>query len=294
MIPVDKQTICRTICPDDFEEFWSGRAAAAAVQGAVELRPVAFANPAAKYDELSFPAADGVSLHARYIRPAGEGPVPTVLMYHDYGRGIRGWHHMTRFAALGYGVLALENRFSCLDVTAGYEAGPESLAAVRLFSDAVTLAHVALKLPGTDTGRLMTWGEGLGGGLAIAAAAFSPCAKCAVLNPLPADFRTVWRKGADEGIYAGIRAHFRSRDPEHQKEAELFRALDYIDAVNFAPYLRGNVLLGTAGMDTASPPETQLALFERIGCGKRYIEYPKYVHERINFFENELLKFMHG
>lgn len=286
-------TKCRTICPPDFQVFWSERAAGAE-KCTIQMTPVDFHNPMAEYYELHISAEDGETLRARYICPIGEKKVPTVLMFHDYGRGIRGWHHMTRFIALGYAVVALENRCFQLDVTAGAENGPKGMIAVKLFSDALTLGQAARKLPKTDCDRMIAWGEGLGGGLAVAAAATIPgVVKCAALNPLPADFRTAWLQSCNESIYAGVISHFRNCDPEHTEEEQLFAALDYIDCVNFAPMLSGELLLGTAEMDTAAPPDTQDALFSCAGGEKRQIRYPKYIHERINFYENEMLKFLH-
>ena len=77
------------------------------------------------------------------------------------------------------------------------------------------------------------------------------------------------------------------------KENTDFDKLDYVDAVNFAPMLKGQLLLGTALMDKIAPPEGQYALYHRAGCEKTHFVYPKYEHERINFFEHEVLKFLH-
>lgn len=69
--------------------------------------------------------------------------------------------------------------------------------------------------------------------------------------------------------------------------------LDHLDAVNFAAQLRRPFLLGTALLDETAPPEGQYALYNRAICEKRHFIYPKCAHERINFFENEVLKFLH-
>lgn len=76
---------------------------------------------------------------------------------------------MTRFVALGYAVFALENRA---------EADAQTQ-----FADAQASARAALSLP--TTLNLIAWGEGLGGTLAIAAAAKQPqhVVKCAAQNP---------------------------------------------------------------------------------------------------------------
>ena len=88
---------------------------------------------------------------------------------------------------------------------------------------------------------------------------------------MPADFRRT-NGGADE---------------------ERFSALDYLDPVNLAPLLRGPLLMGTGLLDKVAPPEGQYAVYNRAVCPKKHLVYPKYEHERINFFEDELLKFLH-
>ena len=80
-------------------------------------------------------------------------------------------------------------------------------------------------------------------------------------------------------------------DPAHDKEEALFRALGYVDRCGFAPLLRGELLLGTGLMDTVALPAAQYAVYNRAGCPKRHLVYPNYLHERINFFENELVGF---
>lgn len=277
-----------------FQDFWAGQRRLAAAERPIQCRQLHFPASSASYFELSFPGTDGVPLHARYIRPAGSSPAPAVLMYHDYGRGVRGWHHMTRFAALGYCVVALENRAPFLDVSAGWRSAPEGLAAAQLFTDAMTAAYVARAMPDVDPGRLVTWGEGLGGGLAIAVAAVVPgVIRCAAQNPLPADFRAVWELGCGGGFFAGMSAHFRDRDPAHQEAEPFFEALSCLDCAQFAQYLRCPLLVGTGEMDSVSPARAQQSIVDHAAGPKTHLIYPKYEHERINFFENELLKFLH-
>lgn len=109
-------------------------------------------------------------------------------------------------------------------------------------------------------------GRGIRGALSMAAAAWIPqgC-KCAVRNPMPADL------------------HFESAEEE--------QSAAYVDILNFAELMRGELLLGTGMMDDPSSVSGQFAAFSRTSCAKRHLRYPKYGHERINHFENEVLKF---
>jgi len=91
--------------PADFAQRW--QETAAALHPAVSCAPVAFGNPCGVYERLTV-TFDGRSVTARVIRPAADGVHPLLLMYHDLIRGVRGWHHMTRFLAPGFGVVAPE------------------------------------------------------------------------------------------------------------------------------------------------------------------------------------------
>ena len=185
-----------------------------------------FANPCARRSEL----------------------VPLCLMFHDIDRPVRGWHHMTRFAAMGYAVLALD------DETIGssdLQQGITSPAFVERVRWGCALAKVARNLDGMDPDRIFAWGEGLGGGVALAVSALDErgLACTALANPLPSGLETL------------------------------------------SPRVRGSVLMGTSLMDTVSDPKGQFAVFNGLECDRRHIIYAKYAHERINAFENEVIDF---
>ncbi len=256
------------------------------------VEAVPFRSHTAGYAQLSWQAADGDRLRARLIRPAAEHQVPLVLMFHDASVPVRGWHHMTRFVAAGFAVLALENRSELTDITAGWEKGPEDLLPASFLRDAISAAAVAASFPWA--GKMIAWGEGLGGGMAIAAASVCPerIVRCAAANPVPAGMDTILDKGTISPFYEGITQYFRWKDPERRNAGALHSALTLIDTVHFAGYLKGSVLLGTGGMDSVSPPETQDQLWNAISCDKLRKVYAKHAHERINDFEDELLCFM--
>lgn len=210
-----------------------------------------FANPCARYSEVSFELG-GYVVHGRLIEPVGRDRaselVPLCLMFHDIDRPVRGWHHMTRFVAMGYAVLALD------DETIGsndLQQGITSPAFVERVRWGCALAKVARNLDGMDPDRIFAWGEGLGGGVALAVSALDEqgLACTALANPLPSGLETL------------------------------------------SPRVRGSVLMGTSLMDTVSDPKSQFAVFNGLECDRRHIIYAKYAHERINAFENEVVDF---
>ena len=220
------------------------------IQG-LAIMAIDFANPYARYSELSFELGTDV-VHARLIDPAGRARVselvPLCLMFHDIDRPVRGWHHMTRFAAMGYAVLALDDDVIGVDDLEQRIASPAFTERVRWGR---AIAKVARDLDGIDPDRIFAWGEGLGGGVALAVSALDGrgLACTAVANPFP-----------------------RGLEP-------------------LSPRVRGSVLMGTSLMDTVSDPKGQFAVFNGLECDRRHIIYAKYAHERINAFENEVVDF---
>ncbi len=245
-----------TVCPADFAAHWQEKLNKVSNLN-VQHEEVPFCNKAAVYELLHITMPDGSVVDARYIRPAGGGKFPTALMFHDLGRSCRGWHHMTRFVGLGYAVIALENRIDKSKILADLTA--EELE--RAYLDALAVGNAARSLPNTDTEHMAAWGEGFGGGLGLMVSALLPVdIRCGCLHPMPADL------------------------PENLAEYDL---------VNFAQRLHAPLLMGTALMDEVASPESQYAVYNHAECEKHHFIYPKYIHERINAFENEYVKFLH-
>lgn len=243
--------------PAQLEAEW--RSAVDALHPAVTLAPVALGNPACVYERMTV-TYGGRTVTARVIHPAANDRHPLILMYHDLNRGVRGWHHMTRFAALGCGVVALEAE----PFPGDWRVQPEQAAFRQRYLDALAVGKAALTLPWVDTATVWTFGEGFGGGLALLAAALLPgVSRCAALNPLPGDFAGLGTPGCEE-----------------------------LDLANLAPLCHAEVLLGTCLMDTYAPPQGQAAIYNRLPGPKQWKLYPKYIHERVNFFENQMLCFL--
>ena len=148
----------------------------------------------------------------------------------------------------GYAVLALDDDVAGADDLQRGIASPAFVERVRW---GCALAKVARNLDGMDPDRIFAWGEGLGGGVALAVSALDEqgLACTAVANPIP---------GGLEALSSRV---------------------------------RGSVLMGTSLMDAVSDPKGQFAVFNGLECDRRHIIYAKYAHERINAFENEVVDF---
>lgn len=188
-------------------------------------------------EELSLEAADGTALAARFVAPEGPGPHPAVVLFHDAIRDPRGWLHLRRYPGAGMAVLELENRAGALD---DIEAA---------LADALVAFDALAARADVDASRILAFGEGTGGALALYVAEKREPAAVAAANPYPC--------------------------------APLMEA---------APAIACPALIGTSRMDEIASPAEQDALAERIAHAV-HKNYPRYIHERINAFEDALLAF---
>jgi cephalosporin-C deacetylase len=295
--------------PADFEVFWK-KAMDKIIGWPVEIcqEEVGFSQKQLQYRWISIRATDGCILRAKYICPAGNGKLPVMIQFHDYPMASRSWFHLSRYASVGYAVLAPDCRgqggmseagLSGKGPTAfgplfqGLEDVPEKMYIYQLIEDALLWIKAVQMIENVDNGHLAVYGEGQGGGLALACAALYPeIRKCAAHYPMLCDYKRVWDKDFDVGAYEGLRYFFRWKDPMHEKETEIFEKLAYMDVKNFAPMIQAQVLVSTGLQDTVSPPSAQFAVVNALQCPKKHVVYPKHGHELNNFFENELLKFI--
>ena len=297
--------------PSNFESFWETSvtfAQNAQVESVVEPPS---ATQAATFKRITLTSTDQTQLRARVILPAGvsaaelppaepsasaelttTAELPAVVLFSDFGRGVRSWLHLLRFSALGLPVVALEARpceAQLKDAWRGTFAaeklacalinpdGAASSTLKQLIDDALVTTAVASRFLGRTT---VTWGEGLGGSQALFAAALLPKAVSATmaLNPLFADNATTLRTVVGCG-------------DTPQSDAAI-DAVGLLDSACAAELVRVPALIGTALLDQSAPTEGTFALYNRLPGQKEMRVYPKYGHERINQFENEQINYL--
>lgn len=297
------------IKPDDFDSYWNNEIKIVDEMNLeYKITKKDFKNKKANYYEIEFKGIGGASIYAKYICPNSNEKVPTVLEFHEYKQASRGWHHLTRYIALGYSVLAMDCRgqggkSEDLGGASGTTVGGHIINGLddsvdnmyyrKVYLDGYILSKIAMELPHTDINKLITFGKGQGATIALVTASFNKnIKKCSTQYPFLSDFKRVWDMDLDVEAYEGIRYYFRWFDPMHINEEKIFEKLGYIDAVNFASRLKCELFMGTGLLDNISPPSTQYAIFNNADCKKRHVVFHKYGHELINFFEDENLKFM--
>ena len=128
-----------------------------------------------------------------------------------------------------------------------------------------------------DPARVGCTGGSQGGGLTLACAALEPRIKRAFpLFPFLCDYQRVWEMDLAKDAYEELRYWFRMFDPLHEREAEMFTRLGYIDNQHLAPRIRGEVRMAVGLMDTICPPSTQFAAYNRMRCAKSMLLYPDF------------------
>lgn len=243
--------------PFDFETQWADAFRNTAFEELSRER-LAFAVNTAVYERITFSDEKGRILKVRYIRPCKDGRYPVIVVFSDYNQRAKGWQYLTRFSALGYAVLGMEHAQAIPDW--------REVDLKQYYRDCFLAAQVIRKQPELQKENIVFYGEGLGGTAAIAAAAMlSENTCCMVLNPL-----------------------FGDRGLSGKNPSDIYES-----PVLFAPLLKGQFLMGTCLMDEAALPFGQYAIYHGAVCEKKHVIYPKHAHERVNFFEDEVMKMLH-
>ena len=298
--------------PADFEAYWdTALAEMRALDPQVELIPAEFQAPFADCYHLYFTGIGGARVYAKFLQPKGiTKPGPAVLMFHGYSMNSGDWADKLAYVAAGFTVAALDCRGQggkSEDVggvkgwtlnghfVRGLEDDPAKLLYRSIFTDTAQLAKIVMEMPSVDETRVGATGGSQGGGLTLACASLEPRIKrAAPVYPFLSDYQRVWDIDQDVDAYDELRAWFRRFDPRHERQAEIFTQLGYIDIQHLAPRIRGEVLMASGLMDTICPPSTQFAAYNKITAPKSLLLYPDYGHEGLPDLNDKIFQFMLG
>lgn len=299
--------------PVDFEAYWeTALAELGATEAAVTLERSATLT-AAGVDcfDLWFTGAGGARVYAKYLRPAGRVNCPILLKFHGYTGDSGDWVDNLSYVGQGFVVAAMDCRgqggrsedpggvkgttLHGHIVRGLDDPDPHKLYYRSVFLDTVQLARVVASFPETDEQRMMTTGGSQGGALSLACAALEPrIQRVACAFPFLSDYLRVWEMDLAEKAYEGLRQFFRRHDPRHERAAELFTRLGYIDLQHLAPRIEASVLFVTGLMDDMCPPSSQFAVYNRLPGKKEMIVYPDYEHEKIPDQGDRFFNFLTG
>ena len=298
--------------PDDFDRYWEAALEEMRDTDArVELRPYDLSSRIAECFDLYFTGVDGARVHAKYLRPAGAvEPHGAVIMFHGYAGNSGAWSDKLVYISQGYSVAALDvrgqggesddaggTRGNTLHghIIRGLDDAPERLLYRSVFLDCAQLAGIVIEFPEVDERRVAAIGASQGGALTVACAALEQrIARAVPIHPFLSDYRRVWEMDLAQDAYGELKDYFRLFDPRHEREAQIFTRLGYIDVQHLAPRIQAKVMMVTGLMDMVCPPSTQFAVYNKIQSDKRMVLYPDFAHEAYPGLPDLIFEFLAG
>lgn len=284
--------------PKDFDEYWNKAVTEMReIDPQIQVTEAKFQCPGVKCYDFYYTGVHGAKIYAKFMRPEKvEGKIPAVLLFHGYSGDSGHWMDKLGYVLAGAAVFAMDcrgqggksedvggvkgNTIHGHFIRGLEDQDPNKLLFRDIFLDAAQLANIAIDMDIIDENKVYAFGGSQGGALTIACAALEPrIRKAAALYPFLSDYKRVWEMDLDIQAYVELKNYFRSFDPRHEREEEIFTKLGYIDIQNLSERIKADVLMFTGLMDTICPPSTQYAVFNKMTCRKRHILYPDYSHE---------------
>ena len=313
--------------PADFDAYWAAALRELdATDPQPELRPAtAIAPHQTEAFDLWFTGVGGARIYAKYLRPkststpstsTSTSPLkparrPAVLQFHGYSGHSGDWLDKFGWPAEGFCYAAMDcrgqggrsedsGRVKGTTLRGHIVRGlddpdPRNHAFRQIFLDTAQLARVVMNFPEVDADRVGCFGASQGGALSLACAALEPrIRRTAPVFPFLCDYQRVWEMDLAKEAYEELRTFFRAFDPRHEREAEIFTKLGYIDCQHLAPRIQAEVLMFTSLMDTICPPSSQFAAYNKITAPKNYVLYPDFTHEPLPGQLDRTYAFMRG
>ncbi len=302
--------------PAGFDAYWAeGLAEMHALDAKVELVPAAFQAPNAECFHLYFTGVGGARVHAKLLRPKNApAPHPAVLMFHGYTGDSGDWADKLGYVGQGFTVAALDCRGQgglsednstvqgnthrghiIRGLDDALSGRPQKLLFRQIFLDTAQLARIVMGMPEVDPGRVGATGGSQGGALTVACASLEPgIRRAAPIFPFLSDYKRVWEMDQAKDAYIELKEYFRRFDPTHEKEADIFEMLGYIDIQHLANRIRGEIQWHIGLMDTICPPSTQFAAYNKIESNKSMVIYPDFGHEGLPGANDRVFQFMMG
>ena len=297
-------------CPADIDAFWDASVAEMEALGnACELVKAAFQVPGSTCYDLFYNGVNGARIHAKLVVPDAQKPLPAAVKFHGYTGRAPDFVELLNWAAAGFVVAAMDCRGQAGEsedvggvkgntlnghiIRGLAEGDPKKLLFRDIFLDAAQLARIVMALPQVDETKVGAYGGSQGGALTLACAALTPnLNRCAPTYPFLCDYQRVWEMDLAKDAYQELRDYFRRFDPLHEREAEIFTLLGYIDNQHIAHRIKAKTLMFTGLMDNICPPSSQFAAYNKITAEKDVVIYPDFGHEHLPFCMDKTMQFM--
>ncbi|MFC1677125.1 acetylxylan esterase [Planctomycetota bacterium] len=296
-------------CPADIDQYWDRAIAQTkAIEPQIELIPAKFSVAFADCFDLYFTGLGGARIHAQLLKPQNiTKPCPAILEFHGYSGDAGDWSTKLHYVANGFVVAAMDCRGQGGlsedigqvkgttyrgHIIRGLSGEPEKLLFRQIFADTAQLASIVMDMDEVDQTLVSTRGMSQGGALALACGALEPrIKKVAAALPFLCDYKRVWEMDLETEPYSELKEFFRTFDPTHEKEDEIFTRLGYIDVQNIVKRIKANVLMAVGLRDDICPPSSQFAAYNKIKAEKELVIYPDFTHEILPGFEDKMFEF---
>ncbi len=265
--------------PADFDRFWADTLEQSRRMGGPPAFPIHDARlRTIEVADVTFSGYLGQPIRAWLLWPRGaRGPLPTIVEFVGYGGGRGIPLDRLLWASAGYAHFVMDTRGQGGSWSAGDTSdveptgtGPQYPGVMtrgildpatyyyrRLMTDAILAVDAARAHPIVDEARIVAAGVSQGGGLALAAAAFSNPAAALVDVPFLCHFRRALEI-TDASPYDEIRRFLRVHRSD---EAQVFATLAYFDGRHLAARATAPALFAVGLEDEITPPSTVFAAF---------------------------------
>lgn len=276
----------------DFDAFWNETREQSRQQPLrAEFTPVDIPARGVQSYAVRYDGFEGGRIAGWYVRPAGSGKFPGIVMYHGYsGRGTRPLD-MLQYVYQGFAVMSMDCRGQNGEsedakvYPAGHYSGwmtlgvrsPRDYYYRYVYMDAVRALELLAGREEVDETRLGVTGGSQGGGITIAVAALAADRVKLAMPDIPflCDFRRSVQI-TPEGPYPEI-AKFLKSQP-HLVE-QTYRTLSYCDGLNLAPWIKARTLMSLGLWDNVCAPSTIFGTYNHIPAEKRIEIFPYAAHE---------------
>jgi cephalosporin-C deacetylase-like acetyl esterase len=227
-----------------------------------------------------------------YAKPVGDGPFPALLVLPGAGNVSR--PYPVEHARHGFASLDVNVHNSPADLPWPQYASPhygdpfttpDAYWGHQVYLNAMGAVDAILQLPGVDKDKLAVMGGSQGGRATVVVAAMDPRVKAAI--PAIAHFDNIpyllWAQRLNAAHDAGFRP-FTDKDVVHD---DAMRVQSYYDVANFAPWIKGSVLMNAGMIDGASYPMGTFQVFHNItqAKSKKILPMPNIAHDWSPFFD---------
>lgn len=282
--------------PADFDVFWADTLAETRRHElVVTVTPTDAGLATLEVFDVSFPGFGGEPIKAWLRVPRGaDGPLPTIVQFHGYGRGRGQAFENLLWASAGFAHFDMDTRGQGWGGSTGDTAdesgsGPqvpgfltrgvesrETYYYRRVFADAVRAVAAARSLAVVDPGRVGVVGISQGGGIALAVAGLVPDLAAVVARvPFLCDYPRA-SVITDELPYKELGQYLATH---RHRAAQVHETLAYFDGVNFAKRATAPLVITAALMDSICPPSTIFGAFNNYAGPKSITVWPYNGHE---------------